>query len=133
MGDIAGKTLIDVGCANGFFAQSFIMAGGKSAVGVDTDPNWRKDCPKDITVYESIADVTGHYDYCLFLDLYYDSAVNSEYLQWCKERADVCFISPSGDGRKNNARLYNDLVNVFVSVKPLELTHYAHRMIYKCA
>lgn len=130
LGDITGKSIIDIGCANAFFAEKFLENGGRSAIGVDIDANQRKECSPLVTVFSSIKDITGHFDYCLYLDLHYSFPEN--YIPWCKEHSDVLFIAPSGDGRKNNARMKEELASYFSTVVELGSTEYAHRMIFKC-
>lgn len=136
MGDLSGKSMVDIGCANGFFCEMFLKNGGNLSHGVEVNGELReesKNIPYDgYSVYENIKELDGVYDFALFLDLYFDSSVNEEYLHWLRQHAKISFIAPSGDGRKNNQRLYDELIKIGYMVTPLEQTEYAHRMIYRC-
>lgn len=134
MGDISGKSLVDIGCCNGFFCEQFLLDGGKSADGIDTDSGRRAEAGaiqhKGMRVLDSLEKAEDNYDFCLFLDLQYHDGI--DYLQWCKEHAKISFISTSGDGELNNQRLRNDLIQIFKTVEQVAQTQYANRMIYKC-
>lgn len=128
------KCLLDIGCSNGYFSAQFLADGGKLAIGVESNPEIRResmqiDSPR-FKVYESIDEISGEYDVCLFLDLQYHEKI--DYLEFCKSHAKVSFISASGDAKRNNERLKQDLQSIFNKVSEVGNTPYAGRMIYKC-
>lgn len=134
MGDVKGKTMLDIGCANGYFCSRFLEDGGAKAVGVDTDPTCVRECAQleltNFEVFRHILEVRDNFDFCLFLDLQFHE--NLDYIDFCRAHGKTCFISPSGDGARTNDRLRAVLDKAFKSVVPVIMTTYANRMTYKC-
>lgn len=132
MGDLHGKTLVDIGCFNGYFCEKFLEHGGEKAVGVEIDIERVKECSSiphtGFSVVPALPE--GKFDFCFFLDLQYHERI--DLLQWCKDHAKVSFISPSGSGGRMNPRLRADLLQIFKTVTQVGVTSWADRMIYKC-
>lgn len=133
MGSVKGRTLIDIGCANGYFVAGFIDKGA-NAIGVERDEeNMALAKAHGIEVYKDLSEVSHlKFHYGLFLDLYFHSQESDAYLGWLKENCEVSFISPSGDGERNNMRLAEILMENFKSVELVYKTPYENRMIFKC-
>lgn len=117
-----GKTLIDIGCYNGYFMARFLEDGGSIAVGVEPDTEFNYPGTK-----RDISEVSGVFDYCFYLDLHYHKDIN--YFQWIKEHTSILFISPSGSGR--NKDLEDDIDNEFGNFQFVSNSAYANRNIYK--
>jgi 2-polyprenyl-3-methyl-5-hydroxy-6-metoxy-1,4-benzoquinol methylase len=135
--EIKGKTLIDLCCSNGFFPVSFLIDGGKSAVGVENNHEevmfnnlLAKEQGLDFRCYESIDEVKGSFDYAIYLDTHYHTRTEG-YLEFIHKSAPLAFISCAGDGEMNNERIYGDLKKLYSSVEEI-YKGFAQRKIYKC-
>lgn len=102
MGELSGKSLLDIGCSNGWFCERFLLEGGKSAVGVEPDDKWTDQLKqlshpgfKLLTGVSQLKDTS--YDFALYLDLHFHEGAN--FIPLVKKIAKVCFISPSGQHR----------------------------------
>ena len=134
---LSGKTLVDVGCHNGWFCQQFLCDGGSRAVGIEIDEALINKCVElgleNFSVKRSKEEVDDVFDCVLFLNLQYHN--NIDYLEWCKNHGKVCFISAAGnrgEANANNERIKGDLMKWFKNVTPV-IPDYAGRIIYKCS
>lgn len=134
LGDIQGKTLVDIGCANGYFGFKFLQAGGEFVNGVEIDTeivDFVNKLAKDNNMnFECTTQPTdNNFDFCLYLDLHYHDGLN--FLRYIKNHSKVAFISPSGDGNKNSPRLEEALKELYLFVEPI-YTGFENRTIFKC-
>lgn len=120
--DFTNLTLIDIGCANGYFMSRFLSSGGFLATGIEPNLEYSGD-----GIVRSLEQVEGHFDICFYLDLHYHSGIN--YFPWIKEHVRTMYISPSGSG--NNKRLEEDLITEFGNFEFISNSAYANRNIYK--
>lgn len=120
--DFKGKTLIDIGCCNGYFMARFLNDGGSKAVGVE--PSRECLAPE---LHKTIYSVSGKFDICFYLDLHFHEGIN--YLPWIKENVDILFVAPSGFRR--NEDLERDLNDYFGNFSFVSSSGYANRNIYK--
>jgi len=133
MGDLNGKTLIDIGCDKGYFMARFLKDGGKSAIGVEPLQEHLDSFKESgLNAVPDINQVStdNKFDFCFYLDLHYHQGIN--YLPWCKENAVVTYASTSGDGNKNNQIFLAELGNYFNKIEFVTLTSWANREIYRC-
>ena len=137
LGDFTGKSLIDIGCHNGWFSINFILDGGGSATGVEKNPEFpgwiKENCEKykvDVKALNSIEGL-GKFDICLYLDLHYDSCVDGyDYLHWIKEHCKVLFTAAAGHGSYNEP--YKKLLKeMFGNVTEIITTSYDNRTTYR--
>lgn len=136
IGDLTGKSLLDVGCANGYFMFRFVQDGGYFAEGIERESTSREfvnslALEKGLNV-KCFGDKVGtriNYDVGIYLDLHYDS--DTDYLGWLKDRVGVLFISPSGNGDVNSERLKADLDKLYNSVITIH-SGFVNRKIFKC-
>lgn len=117
----SGKSLIDIGCSNGYFMDRFREDGGLYAIGVDPDEQYKR-----VDIVRSINDVSGPFDICFYLDLHYHNEI--DYFPWIRENVIDLFVAPSGCG--NNKRLEMDLIGLFGNFTYVVNTAYANRNIY---
>lgn len=120
--DFKGKSLVDIGCANGYFISRFLNDGGASAIGVEPDEQYKADF-----IVRDIKDVIGTFDFCFYLDLHYHNGIN--YFPWIKQHARTIFIAPSVVG--NNQRLQQDIFEFFGNFEFISKSAYADRSIYR--
>jgi hypothetical protein len=120
--DFKDKSVIDIGCANGYFLLRFLEDGAKSLCGIEPDEQYAEEF-----ILRNISKTNDHYDVCLYLDLHYHNSI--DYLSWIKSHCDVAFIAPSGVG--NNKKLEEDLIKEFGNFEFIINTAYANRNIYK--
>lgn len=120
--DFNGKSLVDIGCANGYFMAMFLDDGGSVAVGVDPDNQYNYP-----GTTRDISDIIGKFDYCFYLDLHYHNGIN--YFPWIKKHARILYVAPSGCGK--NKELEEDLQKEFGNFEFVSNSAYANRNIYK--
>jgi hypothetical protein len=120
--DFKGKSLVDIGCATGYFAVRFLNDGGASVVGVEPDTQYNENF-----IVRDIKDVIGIFDLCFYLDLHYHNEIN--YLPWIASHARMAFIAASGVD--NNQRLQEELFQIFGNFEFVSKSSYAQRSIYK--
>jgi len=140
MGDIKGKTLLDLCCANGFFSFRFLQDGGKQAIGVEKKPDVLKfnrgiadEQGMNFLCYEDIQSIRGVFDFGFYLDTHYIEGTE-DYLEFMAEHCRMCFISPSGNPKRveeRNKRIAEDLPKLFGKVRKIG-TWFAGRDIYQC-
>ena len=134
-----GKTLLDIGCHNGWFCQHFILNGGISAVGVEPNETLFAECMslemKNFEVVHDISEVGDRmFDVVFFLDVQYHKDI--DYLEFCKNHGKLCFISAAGNPDEapiNNERIRQDLKKVFTVSDSLGTTEYVGRRYYRCS
>lgn len=141
-----GKRLLDIGCANGFFAFRFLQSGGKTAVGIEKDMelvdfcNWMAFSEKLDFVCLSgtgfMSALSGghlhfmsHFDIGLYLDLHFHEGI--DFIDFLANRCNLIFASCAGDGNLNNGPMRKALEARFSSVIDLWDKTYG-RMIYRC-
>lgn len=133
-GDFNGKTLIDIGCSNGYMGFRFLQDGGKSVYGVELDANCRKIITK-IALDKSLDFKTsefcseGQYDIGLYLDLHFHGNIGDSYIHFLKNNCAVSFIAPSGAGR--NEDMEEVLKKYFKSHVAIH-KGFSNRNIYRC-
>lgn len=140
MGDLKGKSLIDIGCANGFFSHGFLISGGKEAIGIEPDYDWRKAANSfnnkaSFEAFELFSELKPRkFDFALYMDIHYhlDKQESDAYLKFLSENVKVSYISCSGDGANNNQRILKDMNEIFAKVEGVIDTPYANRMIFRC-
>lgn len=120
--DFNCKSLVDIGCSDGYFIKRFLQDGGGEAVGIDVFDDSFPGVYKDISLIPNKI-----YDICFYLDLHYHMGIN--YFPWIKEHVRTLFVSPSGSS--NNKEMENDIMNYFGNAKFIINTAYANRNIYK--
>ena len=133
--DFHGKTLIDVGCAEGFFMWKFIHDGGKFATGIEIEIekiNFITDLSK-LKKYPVICqtELPRHkHDIAFYLDLY---GHNDESVKMLDKLVDICdllFVSNSGDETRFE-NLKNHLDRINIKYFPI-YKGYSNRTILKC-
>lgn len=131
-GDVSNKSLIDIGCHNGFFMGKFLEAGGLRALGIEPMHDAYSEARGfGLDVLQNIEDVKESFDICFYLDLHFHSGIN--YLPWIKENGiKLSFISASGYGKDNNSRMKDALDIIYPSVEKIYQNAYADRAIFKC-
>lgn len=132
-----GHTLVDIGCAYGYFCDMFIREGGKKAVGIENDLKRLEECKtiprSEVQFFESVNGISGVFDYGLYLSLHGNNGTN--FIPWLKEHARVLFASTAGNKEEVpflTAKLYKELSDVYTNVEAIGFTPYAGRIIYKC-
>lgn len=135
LGDVKGKTLVDIGCESGYFCEAFIRNGGASAHGVEIADEFISNCKSlnlpNFTVTKELPD--KDFDICFYLSLHYHEGI--DYLNWCRKHSMILFIETSGNPTVTssyNNRLKIDLCKIYDNVKELGITEYAGRMMYLC-
>lgn len=135
IGELGGKTLLDVGCANGFFPFKFVQDGGESAVGVEIDKvstdfvNYMAN-RYDLNVKCLNAIPERKFDVGLYLDLHFHEGI--DYLPVVKQLCNLVFVSPSGNGIETTPRLKTQLLSHFFNVTETGWDKMERRMIFKC-
>lgn len=135
-GEFTGKTLLDFGCAEGYFMFRFVQDGGKMAIGVEINParvyfvNKLADA-KDLSVFCDVEFPRGSYDIGIYLDLYGDGQELPS-LSLFSERVDTLFVSPCRNGDEYNPKLEAELKGLFSSVIQIH-KGYENRAIYRCS
>lgn len=119
-GDFTGKTLIDFGCAEGFFMWRFIQDGGFKAHGIEVDET--KVCfinklalSKKLRVSADIQLSDGFSDIGIYLDLYGDSQISVSVLDALIYQCQTLFVSRSGctgDGRDKQLKEHLERLNL---------------------
>jgi len=137
LGDIKGKSLVDIGCENGYFSAKFLNDGGGSAVGVEPNEQCRKLCDSinipNFNVVDNIDKVNGRFDFCFYLSLHYHEGI--DYLPWIKKHCSVVFAETSGNPKISDSRNYlfqKELQEYFLNVEEVCFTPYANRKVFKC-
>lgn len=130
-----GKTLIDIGCENGYFCEAFLKEGGNSAHGVEVDDKFITNCNalqlKNFTISKELPD--KEFDICFYLSLHFHDGI--DYLDWCKNHSKMLFVETSGNPSTTgsyNIKLKEQLIKLYDNVKELGITEYAGRMLYLC-
>lgn len=134
-GDFSGKSLLDYGCAEGYFMFRFVQDGGKFAVGVETNPNRcdfvnKLSDAKDLNVFCDKEFPKGGYDIGIYLDLWGDGQELPE-LKLFRDRVDTLFVSPCRQGDEYNPNLEAELRELFKSVTQIH-KGYENRAIFRC-
>ncbi len=131
-GSFAGKSLIDIGCSEGYFVKRFLDDGGVKAIGVEPNTKYNESF-----IVRNISEVYGIFNVCLYLDLHYHTYEGISgfelnyinYFPWIKNNCGTLFVAPSGVG--NNDKLEHDLINTFGNCEFVSRSSYANRNIYK--
>lgn len=139
-GDVTDKSLLDFGCAEGFFMWSFMQDGGRCALGVEINDK-RKDFINalasnkdlDVTCISRLDDMRLKFDIALFLDLWHDdNEPGIPSIATMKSLCDTLFVSPCRSGNEYNPKLEKVLKQEFSSVKEI-YQGYESRKIYQCS
>jgi len=136
IGPLPYKSLIDIGCANGYFLFRFMQDGGYRAHGVEPNEAQKsfvneisKEKNLNVKCFSNIKEVKGRYAVGLYLDLHFHEGIN--YLDWLKENVDIMFASPSGDGNFTTKKLHSELCEIYKNVVPI-YNGFSGRITYKC-
>lgn len=132
-----GKTVLDFGCAEGFFGIMFLKQGAKSCTFVDFDPECLKVAAERVRLlglykqarYYEKMDGETRYDIGLCLDLWSEPDVPN--LEQFSKQCNVLFVSTSGEGNQKNGKLALEATKHFKTVDAI-YTGYAGRTIYRC-
>lgn len=136
-GSFTGKTLLDFGCAEGYFMWRFVQDSGKYAVGVETSPILvsfinQLATAKDLPVYCTDELPLGkHYDICFYLDLY-GHTDKLPPLKTIHEISETLYVSPSGNADERGMKLREELESLYSDVVPIG-AFYENRMTYRCS
>lgn len=135
---LANLSMVDIGCANGYFSFRFLQEGGKEVVGVEKDQEMRelavalgKEFKLAFQAVPMLKDLDQYrtFDVGLYYDLHYHEGINA--LPWIAPRVKVLFASCSGDGNAKNASMFEDLKNFYSDVKQVGIS-IANRAIFVC-
>lgn len=134
--DFIGKSVLDMGCAEGYFGFSAILCGAEHVTFVDND----KECLKVVNTtaldqhfiskIQTKTEINSgkYFDVVICLDLWPHADV--AHPRHFKD-AEILIISPSGNGTETNPRLVKELSDYFKFVKPIH-SGYQNRIIFKC-
>lgn len=122
--DFTGKTVIDIGCANGYFLARCLEEGAKDVVGVEPDEQYKQ--PFIVRDIKQV-NTSRKWDVCFYLDLHYHNGI--DYFPWIKKNVKLLFVAASGSG--NNSRLQDDLMREFSNHEFVINTAYANRNTYR--
>ncbi len=134
-GEFKEKTMIDIGCANGYFGWRFLQDGGRSCVGVDNDMNevdFINDLAKtkNVDFIGSNVLIDGQYDVGVFLDLYYHQKTEEcGFLEFLAKNCTKVFTSCCRGNR--NKDYAEELKKHFSNVKHI-YAGFEERVIYAC-
>lgn len=131
------KTLVDLGCANGFFMFRFLQDGGLRATGLEIDSDICDFVNQlaisnimNIDCYRFMQDIDEScFDVGFYLDLHYHDGIN--FLPWIKSHTEVLYASCSGDGEVNTPRFLIELKALYKNVTPL-VNNYNNRTMFRC-
>ena len=133
-GDIKGKTLIDLCCANGYFGFRFLQEGGEMVIGIENDPavaqfvNALASEKKMNFICKDKIDPLDKGDLGIYLDTHYHVGTGG-YLEYMKSSVDVLYTSSS---QHNLA--YGELCrSLFSKVESIFDEDYANRIILRCS
>lgn len=133
-----GKSLIDIGCANGYFLFRFIQEGGQFAEGVEVDLNHVNFInliakEEGLNVIASNELPNKKFDIGLFLDFYHpdDSSVK-DYPDYIGKNCLTAFVSSSNNSGGNNKDLAKIMNKYYKNVQSIH-TGFQDREIYKCS
>ena len=135
-GSFSGKTMLDFGCAEGYFMFKFIQDGGRYAVGIEINDPCRK-FVNELADYklESVFCTNEFpdesFDIGLYLDLYGHSSNLPTILQFYSQ-CETLYISCSGDGDERGTILKLELGSIYKDVLPIG-AFFKNRMIYRCS
>tara|TARA_Y100000310_G_C20699773_1_gene828608 strand:- start:2400 stop:3032 length:633 start_codon:yes stop_codon:yes gene_type:complete len=148
MGSVAGKNILDIGCATGYIGFRLLQCGADFVIGIDNKPSqlrvidhfakkhnlkfhtWCMEVPCILSPSEK-------HDIVLYLDLHQhiiqhkglSSAIG--FLRLLKEIGKVCYIAPSG--QDNNGKMEMDFIDVGFKFECIYEGKAPYgRNIYKC-
>ena len=125
---VEGKTLIDIGCGNGFFIREFVKKGIRRFVGVD--PAY----PEFDIAFDSIG--CCPFDIGLYLNLHYIHGTDDQiYPEWLSRHCDVVFTSCRKGGPNENNKYYNRIRPLFKNIEIIfdeTNDHPKPEVIYRC-
>lgn len=132
---LTGKSIIDIGCANGWFPIMFLKEGMSEGVGIETQESLIEEAnfnsKQENVNFKCVNDISlingKKFDYCLYLDLHFHS---HNYLPWIKEHCRTLFVSPAQDSSRN-IQLEHELVNYFGGYELIGDTGYNGRNLYR--
>lgn len=134
--DFKDKTILDFGCAEGYFGFSALKLGAKSCIFIDIDDAClrviddraiKNGLARKVYVYPSLSRDTFDIAFCL--SLWSEPGVPS--LKDFHKLTQVLFISTSGNGYEKNGKLLDEASNIFAEVIPVH-SGYQGRTIYRC-
>jgi hypothetical protein len=106
-GHFCDKTLVDIGCHDGWFGREFIRRGGKRFIGIDTDPVY----PEFNIDFKDVIHL--RFDVGFYLNLHYHGTTTLlGYVEWLSTNCKTVYTScrrggsdPGGDAEKYIALL----------------------------
>lgn len=134
------KTLLDFGCAEGYFMFRFMQDGGLFALGVETNDERRRfinslaDAKNlNVLAQDKFIPAYNHasrFDIGIYLDLWGDGQELPP-LKTFHDCVETLFVSPCRNGEEYNPKLESALNDLFRSVKQIH-KGYENRAIFRC-
>lgn len=132
-----GKSVLDFGCAEGYFGFKAILSGAKFCDFVDENEGCLEVIKKSASAH-AIENYTvsrtfnefGFWDTIIFLDLIYHGSKLPSLASFAT-RCTELIISPSGSGTANSPRLREDLAEFFKNIQPIH-EGYENRVVFRC-
>ncbi len=129
------KSILDIGCANGYFLFKFTQDFKGNGIGIESDIDFRnfvRDMAKEknlnIRVYPELT-IKEYFDIGLFLDIYdFQTTEKFGFIQYLSKYCKNSFVSTCTE---ENAMMEKRLKDNFESVLPI-YTGLANRIIFYC-
>lgn len=133
-GDVTGKTLIDLCCANGYFGFRFLQDGGWSVTGIENDKE-TVEFINNLASSKSLNFVCkdrvhpdDKADIGIYLDTHFHEGTDG-YAEFMKSAVKVLYTSSS----RENDRYRELLKTLFDNVEQIYDENYHGRVIYRCS
>lgn len=137
LGDVSGKSVLDFGCAEGYFGFRLLQDGADTCDFIDTDIECLRVINQrainhgfiDHVITDDEIDKTVSYDIILCLDLWSEPSVPS--VEDFHAMCEVLVISTSGNGDSKNGKLLDELGKRYNSIEVC-YSNYQGRKIFVC-